>query len=127
MFDDPLGPITHFSWGRYVILGQVHSEDGLGAGKDIRFVDGKVSEWAERHGHELKKKMVTGVYGQKVDILVIGIGVNSALEVPEKTIQDIHAHGIDSIETHPTPAACARFNELFRQGKRVALLSHGTC
>jgi hypothetical protein len=127
MFDDPLGPITHFSWGCYIIQGQTHSDDGQGVGKDIRIVGDTVSEWAERHGHELKIKMITGIYDQKIEILVIGVGVENALKVPKETLQDIHAHGIAEVEIHPTPAACARFNELFRQGKKAALLSHGTC
>ena len=65
--------------------------------------------------------------GLPVDILVIGIGVNSALNVPEETVQELHAHGIADVELHPTHLACARFNELYHQGRRVALLAHGTC
>jgi hypothetical protein len=127
MFDDLRGPITHFSWGCFVIQGQAHSDEGEGVGKDIRLIGENVSEWAERSGHQLKKKMVTGVYDQEVEILVIGIGVESAIEVPKKTQEDIRAHGIPVLELLPTPKACARFNQLFHEGKRVALLAHGTC
>jgi len=127
MFDDPLGPINHFSWGRFIIDGTTHSEDGLGYGKDICIVGGIVSEWTERHGHNLKKKMVARIFNLPVDILVIGIGVHSALNVPEETVQELHAHGIADVELHPTHLACARFNELYHQGRRVALLAHGTC
>jgi hypothetical protein len=127
MLDDPDGLITHFSWGKYVIAGQEHSEDGQGVGKDIRILNGKVTQWKERKGHHLKPDMITGVYNLGVDILVIGIGVESAIEVSQKTIKSIAENGIHELVLLPTPEACAAFNKLYKTQKKVALLAHGTC
>ncbi len=123
-------PIERFSWGRFDIEGREHSENGhgiVGAGKDIRLVGRDVSEWRERQGHRLRRSMVTGIYHQDIDTLVIGIGVESRLKVPKKVIKAIHRRGIERVILRPTPKACKTYNRLFRKGKRVALLAHGTC
>jgi hypothetical protein len=124
------GPIERFSWGRFIIEGREHSENGqriVGAGKDIRLIGRNVSEWQERQGHRLKQSMVTGIYDHDVETLVIGIGVESRVKVPKKVLKAIHRHGISRVLLRPTPKACKTFNRLFRKGKRVALLAHGTC
>jgi hypothetical protein len=130
MFDDPLGPIDHFSWGEFIIFGEKHSSSmmkKIGAGKDIRIVGKKVSEWKERKGHLLDLNMITGVLDKHVDVLVLGIGVNSAVHCPKKVIKGIKSCGVEKVFILPTPDACKKFNELYRDGKRVALLAHGTC
>ena len=126
MFDDPRGPIEHFSWGTFVIGGEEHSET-TGVGKDIRLVGEEVSAWRERKGHGLKRSMITGVYGREVDVLVIGIGVYGAIKCPDKVREAVREQGISELVVEPTPEACARYNALFREGRRVALLAHGTC
>jgi hypothetical protein len=126
MFEDPKGPVERFSWGTFVIDGQEHSTTA-GVGKDIRLIGKDVSAWDERKGHKLKKSMITGVYGRDVDVLVIGIGVHSAITCPEKVREAIREQGISKLILEPTPQACATYNELFHQGRKVALLAHGTC
>lgn len=126
MFDDPRGPIEHFSWGAFVIDGEEHSAS-TGVGKDIRLVGDEVSPWRERKGHKLKKSMITGVYDRDIDVLVIGIGVHGAIACSNKVKKAIREHGIPELTLQPTPQACATYNELFHQGRKVALLAHGTC
>jgi hypothetical protein len=126
VFDDPRGPIQHFSWGAFVIGDEEHSTEA-GVGKDIRLVGEDVSPWRERKGHKLKKSMITGVYDRDVEVLVIGIGVHGAVKCPDKVKKAIREHGISELILQPTPQACATYNELFRQDKKVALLAHGTC
>ncbi len=126
MFDDPRGPIEHFSWGTFVINGEEHAR-AAGVGKDIRLIGEDVSAWHEREGHKLKKSMITGVYDQGIEVLVIGLGVQGAIKCPDKVKKAIHQHHITELILQPTPEACATYNELFHQGKRVALLAHGTC
>ena len=124
------GPIERFSWGRFVICGKEHSENGgqiLGAGKDIRVIGKDVTEWKEREGHRLAPAMITGVYDQRIDVLVIGLGVEKALRCPGKVKKSIRKHGIDKVILRSTPKACREYNRLLRKGKRVALLAHGTC
>ena len=130
MFDDPRGPIEHFSWGKYVICGVEHSasEEGkTGAGKDIRLIGMEVTKWRERKGHLLSEAMITGVYDLGLEVLIIGIGVNGAVECPKKVMKEIEDKGIGQVILARTPQACALYNDLFHQHKRVALLAHGTC
>jgi hypothetical protein len=130
MFDDPNGPIEHFEWGRYIISGKKHAagkSKQVGAGKDIRLIGEEVTEWQERKGHLLTPEMVTGVYQQGIQVLVIGIGVDGALQCPEEVKRSILNHGIGEVITALTPEACRLYNMLYHQGRHVALLAHGTC
>lgn len=127
MFTDPEGPITSFEWGRYQINGQTHSMDGEGVGKDICIVDGEVRPWSERKGHRLNPLMVECVFGQGVEVLVIGKGVKGRIRVLKKTQKAILAAGIKMLMIEKTPEACGIYNRLIKEGKRAALLAHGTC
>ena len=129
-FEDPQGPIESLSWGAFVVRGKTHAgkgEDREGKGKDIRLVGEKVTRWKERKGHELKKSMITGVYDENVEVLVIGNGANGRVEVPDKVKKDIAAHGIGELIVEKTPDACRVYNQLCRAGRKAALLAHGTC
>ncbi len=130
LFRDEAGPIEQFAWGCFVIRGEQHGDgsDGrMGKGKDIRIVGDKVTRWKEREGHRLKRSMITKVYGDDVEVLIIGAGVEGGIEVPEKVRKDVAKHGIPELIVERTPEACRVFNERYREGKRVALLAHGTC
>ncbi len=127
MFEDSQGPIERFEWGRFTINGIVHGNGDQGVGKDIRLIGTTVTEWAERKGHLLKYKMVTGVYDRGVQTLIIGNGVNGALEVPAEVLEKIWRHGIADVRVAATPEACALYNQLFREGRKVGMLAHGTC
>jgi hypothetical protein len=130
MFIDNKGPIEHFSWGKFIICGTEHSDSEAGqtgVGKDIRLIDQEVTEWHERKGHRLTHSMITGIYDQGIEVLIIGIGVNGAVDCPKEVRKGIKANGIGKVILARTPDACALYNALFHQGKRVALLAHGTC
>lgn len=130
MFEDPQGPIQHFSWARFVIRGGEHagSDDRqTDIGKDIRLVGNQVTAWKERQGHRLKPSMLTGIYQYDVQVLIIGTGVYGRLKCPDKVKQAILEQGIGTVILQRTPDACRTYNVLFRQGVRVALLAHGTC
>jgi len=117
MFDDSEGPIEHFEWGQYRIRGELHSMDGAGVGKDIFLSEAGVQAWTARKGHRLKS----------VEVLVIGCGVNGALKVLKKTRKAIKEAGVDELIVAPTPEACRIYNQFYWQGRKVALLAHGTC
>lgn len=125
--DDPAGPIEHFEWGQYRIMGKIHSAEGEGVGKDICLLGGEVRPWKERKGHHLTPEMVAVVFDRSVSTLVIGNGVNGRLKVPRKTRQVIWQAGIETLIVAPTPEACETYNRLARSGAAVALLAHGTC
>lgn len=131
MFADPAGPIESFTWGRFVIAGKEHGrgDPGAGMGKDLRVLAPPltVTRWAERAGHRLAIDMVTGVFDQGLEVLVLGLGANRAIAYPPGLLEEIQKRGIPVVEAHDTVAACRRFNELVRQGRKVGLLAHGTC
>ena len=123
------GPIDRFTWGRFVVQGEEHSEDGrvIGAGKDIRIVSDKVTAWKERQGHKLTPDMITGIYDEDVEVLVIGLGVERALKCPKSVLKAIRKQGIKRVVLEATPKACKKYNKLVNGGKRAAFLAHGTC
>ena len=127
MYTDPEGPIERFEWGHFQVDGQTHSENGEGVGKDIFMVGRDVRAWKERKGHRLKPGMVACALAEEIDILVIGIGVNGAIDVTKKTRRAIKAAGVSRLIIEKTPEACAAYNRLVREGARAALLAHGTC
>ena len=125
--DDPAGPIERFEWGQYRIMGKIHSDQGEGVGKDICLLKGEVLPWKARKGHRLTPGMVAVVFGQGVSTLVIGNGVRGRIRVPERTRRAIQQADIEQLIIEATPEACMTYNRLFRSGKAVALLAHGTC
>ena len=130
MYNDPKGPIEHFSWGKYIISGKEHAttKKGVtGSGKDIRLIGNEVSRWNERVGHELTSSMITGVYGKDIDILIVGIGVKGDITYSGELPGTISKKGISRVMFERTRDACETYNRLYHEGKRVALLSHGTC
>lgn len=127
MFRDPDGPIELFEWGRFVVKGQAHSAEGEGVGKDIFILGGEVQPWTARKGHTLKPSMVACAIGEGIACLVIGTGVNGRLRVLKKTRKKLYTAGVETLEIVKTPEACRIYNDWVRQGKRAALLAHGTC
>jgi hypothetical protein len=123
-------PVEWVSWGTFRVCGKEHAktEKGkVGVGKDIRVIGRDVTEWKERKGHSLTSSMITGVYDAGIEVLVIGIGVDGAIECPEEVKRSIREQGIARVELRRTPEACQLYNALLRAGKQVALLAHGTC
>ena len=126
MFQDRKGPVNAFSWGKYIVNQKEHSVNS-GKGKDILLVGEKVCRWKERKGHQLKKKMIKPVLDFDVDILIVGNGVEGLITCDDKLIEKIKENGIKEVYIEKTPSACELYNRLYREGKKVALLAHGTC
>ncbi len=130
LYHDARGPIQRMFWGGFVINGKEHSDDGetrKGKGKDICLIGEKVKRWKERDGHRLKKSMISRIYDEEVEVLILGIGVSSAIEVPDKVKEDIEKHKIQELIIAPTPAACRLYNQCYHERRKVAMLAHGTC
>jgi hypothetical protein len=126
MLEDKENPIQECTWGRYIILGVEHSQDGNGAGKDIFVYGTRVTAWDERKGHRLDTRMVDRALRETPDILIIGSGHRGALAVPGNVIQEIKKK-VGEVYVLDTPEACRLYNQLYHQGKKVILLAHGTC
>ena len=130
MFDDPKGPIEHFSWGRFIICGNEHGKSGgkrVGKGKDIVLKGHKVKRWKARQGHRLDSAMIEDACRPDVEVLIIGNGVDGLVECPEEVQDFVKQKGIGRLIVEKTPEACKTYNKLFRDGKNVVLLAHGTC
>ena len=125
MFKDPQGPITQFDWGKFTINGEVHSP-GQGVGKDIFLSAEGVSAWHEREKHKLKPEMLMRALKRSPEILLIGTGVEGALEIGKKALEAAKIAGVPLVAMR-TPDACQEYNRLFQLGKKVILLAHGTC
>jgi hypothetical protein len=130
MFYDVDGPIQEFSWGKFIIKGKEHSKTydaKKGVGKDIRLIGTEVTKWAERKGHMLSDEMITGIFDQDIETLIIGQGATGALVCPASVQHFIQLHGIKELILLNTTEACKKYNKIYRSGKKVALLAHGTC
>jgi len=125
MFTDPKGPITRFEWARFSIHGAVHSAEE-GVGKDIFLSSEGISAWHERRGHKLKPGMLARALELKPEVLLIGTGVEGALEIGKKARNAASSAGVQMVAMR-TPQACQEYNRLFHLGKKVVLLAHGTC
>ncbi len=125
MFEDPKGPINRFEWAAFTINGEVHNLQE-GVGKDIFLSPQGVSAWSERKGHKLKAGMVKRALALKPEVLIIGNGVEGALEIGKKARRKVEEAGVKLVVLR-TPEACYEYNRLYREGKRVILLAHGTC
>lgn len=130
LLKDPRGPIESFSWGKFIIIGVEHGaveDQVIGCGKDLRLIGDVVSKWSERKGHNLNESIITGIFDQEIDKLVIGIGVDGQLKCPVEVTEYIKSKGIQPVILEKTPAACQIYNDMFHAGEKVALLVHGTC
>ena len=58
---------------------------------------------------------------EEPDVLIIGTGYDNLVQVEEEI------SAMPFVEILPTPQAVRRYNELRREGKRVAAIIHSTC
>jgi len=58
---------------------------------------------------------------ERPEVLIIGTGYNNMVQVEEKIA------AMPIVEILPTLQAVRRYNELRREGKRVAAIIHSTC
>jgi hypothetical protein len=130
MAKEPRDSVRWIEWGTFDVCGKQHgkSDKGkAGVGKDIRVLGLEVTEWKERKGHTLTPSMITGVYDKGIQTLVIGIGVEGAIDCSEDVVRAIKENGIAEVVLQRTPEACRTYSEALRLGKPAALLAHGTC
>ena len=126
MFEDPAGPIEHFSWAKFVIRGREHSRHE-GEGKDILVIGEEVERWKDMGGHHLTRDSISILKGREIDVLVIGSGVNGIVEVSGDVRAGVTEMGIGKLIVQSTPRACGTYNDLYQKGIKVCLLAHGTC
>lgn len=116
----PDGPVEEVRWGYFRVSGKE-------MWKDIRCIGREPSPWMDRKGHLLEEGMITGIFDRNIEVLVIGLGIDGAVQCPQQLLESIRKRGIKEVFVLPTVEACRTFNELVSAGKNTALLAHGTC
>jgi hypothetical protein len=101
--------------------------DGETFREDLILLPGRVIPgWRRKEGHSLGEEDLEKVFDFGPKILVVGTGAHGVMKVPAHLRNLLASEGIDLIADR-TEAAARRFNELLREGRRVAGCFHLTC
>ena len=76
--------------------------------------------------HKIGDWEIEELLKQNPEIIIIGTGQSSAMEVDEEIINNFKNKGIEVIITK-TPEVIKVYNEKIKQGKRINALIHTTC
>ncbi len=124
MNDKPRSPrIKHISWGNIEV-------EGLGAGKDFKLYPGggRAWDWTEtgtQHNPGIQPADVEELLQNGAEVVVLGCGMNGALQAGPKTIEFLERRGI-SVHVKGTNEAVALYNKL-AETEAVGGLFHSTC
>jgi hypothetical protein len=111
--------IDSYRFGQVVIDGESHRRDV------IIYPDHVERGWRREEGHSLSPADLWEVLQMRPEVLVIGQGTASRMDVPGETAQVLEAAGIEVI-AEPTGQACDTYNRL-RETRRVVAALHLTC
>lgn len=111
--------IDKYSFGKIVIDGVAYSSD------IIIYPDYIDASWWRKEGHRLQPADLTGIVDAHPDLLIIGTGFFSRMDVPEETRKFLAAEGID-IRIERTGKAVGLFNNA-EKDKVVVAAFHLTC
>ena len=89
------------------------------------FPDKIDSNWRRKEGHSLCPEDLKALLEAKPELLIIGLGASSCMNIPETTKDFLMKKGIELIATD-TKTACDEFNRHCKAKKVVAGL-HLTC
>lgn len=110
------GKITHSRFG-LTVVGFI----------PVPVLDVTVSEhgvlWFRDKSHFISVEEIEPLLSPDVEIIILGIGWQKAVEVDEKIREIKNAEVI----IEPTPEAYRIFNESKSEGKKVILIAHSTC
>ncbi len=112
--------IEHYEFGEIVVDGNKYRRDL------IIFPDKVIENWWRKEGHRLSIEDLQVILEYKPEILIIGTGYYGYMKVPREVEQFLIKNNI-SVHILETKKACNLFNELLKQGKRVAAALHLTC
>ncbi|XP_075871149.1 mth938 domain-containing protein [Nelusetta ayraudi] len=117
--------ITSLSWGHMKVKGSSSSY------KDCKVWPGGSRAWDWRetgtdHYPGVQPADLEEVLLKGVDVLVIGRGMNEAMQVPSTTLDFVRQQGV-GVTVQQTQKAVAEYNKLVGQGARVGGVFHSTC
>ena len=111
--------IDRYQFGEIVVDGKRYARDV------IVYPDHVEDHWRREQGHSLTPEDIGQVLQSPPDVLVIGQGTSSRMDVPFETRRKLREAGI-RVVAEPTPQACETYNQLRRKQRVVAAL-HLTC
>ncbi|XP_061733760.1 mth938 domain-containing protein [Nerophis ophidion] len=117
--------ISSLSWGHMTVKGC------SSAYKDCKVWPGGSRSWDWRetgtqHHPGVQPADVQEVLDRGVKLLVIGRGMDMALQVPASTLDFVAQQGVD-VRVLQTEQAVAEYNKLAGQGAKVGGVFHSTC
>ncbi len=111
--------IDRYRFGEIVIDGKRY------CGDVIIYPDRVEENWWRKQGHSLAPEDIAEVLQSPPDVLVVGQGSSSRMDVPPRTQRRLSEAGVQVI-AEPTEQACETYNRL-RLRQRVAAALHLTC
>ena len=94
---------------------------------DVIIFPGRVQDnWWRSKGHQLTKEDLRMVFADKPELLIIGTGYYGRMQVPNETLDALHAKGI-KVYTHKTAQAVREFNRLQQRYASIIAALHLTC
>lgn len=115
-----MGNIDAYSFGSMTVDGEIYNADL------IIFPDRIKAEWWRREGHALAVEDLDEVLAYKPEILVIGRGYSSCMQIPPDTKKALQYANIQVIDKS-TGEAYPIFNRKLREGKKIVGAFHLTC
>ncbi|XP_077943768.1 mth938 domain-containing protein isoform X2 [Gasterosteus aculeatus] len=117
--------IASLSWGHMKVKGCSSSY------KDCKVWPGGSRAWDWRetgteHAPGVQPADLEEVLKKGIDLLVIGRGMNEALQVPSSTLDFVTQKGVE-VRVLQTEKAVAEYNKLAGRGGKVGGVFHSTC
>ena len=112
--------IDSTSFGQITVNGQTYTQDV------IVMSDSRVEKTQTQIRHLISQKEFTQLMQENPDVIVIGLGQSSQMQISPDVISSADAAGIQLI-TKSTSAAITQFNKFIQQNKTVAAYMHVTC
>uniref|UniRef100_H2L4U5 Mth938 domain-containing protein n=1 Tax=Oryzias latipes TaxID=8090 RepID=H2L4U5_ORYLA len=119
--------IASLSWGHMKVKGCSSSY------KDCKVWPGgsRAWDWREtgtnlQHHPGVQPADLEEVLKKGAELLIIGRGMNEALQVPPSTLDFVKQKGVD-VQVFQTEKAVAEYNKMAAQGAKVGGVFHSTC
>jgi hypothetical protein len=111
--------IDHYQFGKITISGTSYT-------RDLILLPGRIiTNWWRKEGHVLHTADLADVLDAEPQLLVIGLGANSRMQISPGAEQALAAAGTEWIAL-PTDKACQEFNQRTAD-QEVAAALHLTC
>jgi hypothetical protein len=111
--------IDSYRFGHLIVDGRAHTKDV------IILPDKIIAGWWRKQGHALLPDDLEEVLAARLDLLVVGLGVYSRMNVTAEAKQALEQVGIEVV-AQSTKHACETYNQL-RDQRAVAAALHLTC